>query len=96
MPRQHGYAVTLTAFVPSDPSDIDRLAQVAVAIQMAKAGDPGPLLALGSIGKATIKSQHRNITAAASPPNTAQADQDDRLRAEGKAEKPSKSAKEAA
>lgn len=84
MPLQTGYRIRIDAFIPADPADIDRLGIVAAAIKRARdEGEPSAVLALGAIEEITIKSQTRRMAA---PMNTAQADQDDRVRAEGKPE----------
>lgn len=84
MARQQGYRVRLDIFVTADPMEIERLGAVYRAIKKAQDdGEPADLVALGTIEEITIKSQSRRMPA---PMNTAQADQDDRLRAEGKPE----------
>lgn len=55
--RTGGYAVSISAFIPTDPSDLDGQQKVLDAMKALKEGDPGPVLAIAPKKHLKIKSK---------------------------------------
>lgn len=63
MPMQSGYAITIKAFIPADPKDLDAQAKAIAAAQAAKTGDLAPALELMTVDEIDVRPRTRRVEA---------------------------------